>query len=302
MEKEVNDVLDEYQNATFARIKKFPSQKIVNIVDRFAAEALRNSPEDVGVINSSGIIPLVKRYIEGTKGHLTDAIEAVLRAYLVNEMYFTNQHSYEDTMQMLRKKHATTPQTVIAIAFAHSVIGRINAAMAKLLEFLVQKRIVSKDNHALDKILNEVATTTGSETTRISLQARQILMNTHVPSYEMRKVELEKSFIAALEASCDDSYASEKLDELINTSRAIFDVLSEFLYDPRPIVCQAAMEVYVRRAYVAYELQDLGHLMSPGGKPAIQYQFYLSGQSVLDPEQENRERAIEKQKRRSFVN
>jgi hypothetical protein len=203
-------------------------------------------------------------------------------------------------MLMLNKKLGSTEQTA-SVALAHSQVERVNMCIAKLLDVIVQKRIVSKENTQLDPVLAELASSTGADTRKISLMARHILVNIHVPSYEMRRVDLEKTFLAAIEAGCDDAYSSEKLDEVIGASRAIFDVLGEFFYNPRQPVCQAAMEVYVRRAYVAYELQDLGHTRSPSGVPAIQYKFFLGNLSSADPEGEHRARRVEHQKRQSFV-
>lgn len=50
----------------------------------------------------------------------------------------------------------------------------------------------------------------------------------------------------------------------------MFDVLLEFFYHQNPTVVNAALEVYVRRAYISYELTGLQHvLITPSSDKAI---------------------------------
>lgn len=51
--------------------------------------------------------------------------------------------------------------------------------------------------------------------------------------------------------------AAAQVEELVGQTTAVFDVLSEFFYHANFTVQNSALEVYVRRAYVAYEIQSI---------------------------------------------
>jgi len=49
------------------------------------------------------------------------------------------------------------------------------------------------------------------------------------------------------------SFLVERLEQLIKSGRAIFDILPSFVYHRNPLVRVAALEVYVCRSYTAYD-------------------------------------------------
>lgn len=56
-------------------------------------------------------------------------------------------------------------------------------------------------------------------------------------------------------------------------------------------MAKAALEVYVRRAYVAYALSDIRHINSPTGHIMTEFDFHIPDwQSIEDPE--GRERIL----------
>ena len=67
----------------------------------------------------------------------------------------------------------------------------------------------------------------------------------------------------------------ENLQKLIMSETSIFDVLHDFFYHPNKAVRMAALEVYVRRAYISYELTCLQHQELYGSMCIVQFQFLL---------------------------
>lgn len=55
----------------------------------------------------------------------------------------------------------------------------------------------------------------------------------------------------------------------------MFDVLPEFFYHHNEIVRMAALEVYVRRGYIAYDLNCLQHVQLPDNLCLVEFQFLL---------------------------
>ena len=65
---------------------------------------------------------------------------------------------------------------------------------------------------------------------------------------------MEKMFLDATNKS-EDSATS--LQKMITDESAIFDILGNFFYHDDEAVRQAALEVYVRRAFISYDLTCL---------------------------------------------
>jgi len=51
-----------------------------------------------------------------------------------------------------------------------------------------------------------------------------------------------------------------KLRRIVETNLTVDDVLTPFFYNSDPMVTLAALEVYIRRAYRAYDLRDVSHI------------------------------------------
>lgn len=69
---------------------------------------------------------------------------------------------------------------------------------------------------------------------------------------------------------CQDS-----LQKLILSETSIFDVLHSFYYHTNVQVRQAALEVYVRRSYIAYELNSVQHYFLSSGECLVEFQLLL---------------------------
>eukprot|EP00058_Branchiostoma_floridae_P003965 XP_002589453.1 hypothetical protein BRAFLDRAFT_80152 [Branchiostoma floridae] len=63
--------------------------------------------------------------------------------------------------------------------------------------------------------------------------------------------------------------------KLIMSETSIFDVLPSFFYHTNRVVRMAALEVYVRRAYIAYEVMSLQHHQLSDETCAVEFQFML---------------------------
>ena len=63
--------------------------------------------------------------------------------------------------------------------------------------------------------------------------------------------------------------------KLIESETTIYDVLPDFFYHNNMLVRVAALEVYVRRAYTAYDLSCVQHFQLPDGSSAVEFMFLL---------------------------
>lgn len=85
---------------------------------------------------------------------------------------------------------------------------------------------------------------------------------------------MESIFLSAVDMYGHD-FHPENLQKLILSETSIFDILHDFFYHTNRAVCNAALEVYVRRAYTSYDLTCLQHLELSGEIPLVHFQFLL---------------------------
>ncbi|VDQ04565.1 unnamed protein product [Trichobilharzia regenti] len=63
--------------------------------------------------------------------------------------------------------------------------------------------------------------------------------------------------------------------QLINSETVVFDILTEFFYHSNQAVASAALEVYIRRSYTAYELTGVHHFQLSCGSSFFTFRFIL---------------------------
>uniref|UniRef100_A0A1L8D6K8 Acetyl CoA Carboxylase-2 n=1 Tax=Plutella xylostella TaxID=51655 RepID=A0A1L8D6K8_PLUXY len=81
-------------------------------------------------------------------------------------------------------------------------------------------------------------------------------------------------FLSAVDMYGHD-FHPENLQKLILSETSIFDILHDFFYHTNAAVCNAALEVYVRRAYTSYDITTLQHLALSGELGIVHFQFIL---------------------------
>ena len=100
----------------------------------------------------------------------------------------------------------------------------------------------------------------------------QLLISAHQPPFELRYNQVESIFLSAIDGQ---SFLAESLEQLIKSGTAIFDILPSCFYHRNKLVRVAALEVYVRRSYTAYDVTCVQHDELEGGIPIVQWQFLL---------------------------
>jgi hypothetical protein len=126
----------------------------------------------------------------------------------------------------------------------------------------------------LTAILSDLTTLNKTENAKVALKARQVLIASITPSYELRHNQVESIFISAID-QFGNKFSPENLQKLIMSETSIYDVLQDFFFHPNVKVRMAALEVYIRRAYIAYELTCMQHQQLPSGNCIVLFQFLL---------------------------
>ncbi|CAL8348024.1 unnamed protein product [Lota lota] len=271
VEKAVRKVMAQYASNITSVLCQFPSQRIANVLDSHAATLQRKADREVFFMNTQSIVQLVQRYRSGIRGYMKSVVLDLLKRYLQVEMQFQHAH-YDKCVINLREKHKPDMTPVLESIFSHAQVSKKNILVIMLIDQLCGRDSTLADELML--ILDEFTQLSRTENSKVALRARQVLIASHLPSYELRHSQVESIFLSAIDMYGHE-FCPENLKKLIISETSIFDVLPNFFYHANQVVCMAALEVYVRRGYIAYELNSLQHYQLQDGTCAVDFQFML---------------------------
>ncbi|XP_067945833.1 acetyl-CoA carboxylase-like [Watersipora subatra] len=270
VEKSIRKLVAQYASNITSILSKFPSQQIANIIDGHAATLTSRADKDVFFMTTQSITDLIKRYRNGVRGYMKYIVRELLAQYLEVEERFQNGH-FDKCVEAIRRDFTDTAD-VVPYIFSHAHIQTKNLLVLKIInQFCAGENQIDSD---MQSILDRLATLSQIENGKIALRARQVLIATYQPPYDRRYNQVESIFLAAI-----DTYGQElsldNLENLITSETSMFDVLPEFFYHHNEIVRMAALEVYIRRGYIAYDLNCLQHVQLPNNLCLIEFQFLL---------------------------
>uniref|UniRef100_A0A671LRB0 acetyl-CoA carboxylase n=1 Tax=Sinocyclocheilus anshuiensis TaxID=1608454 RepID=A0A671LRB0_9TELE len=273
VEKAIRKVMAQYASNITSVLCQFPSQRIANILDSHAATLQRKADREVFFMNTQSIVQLVQRYRSGIRGYMKSVVLDLLRRYLRVEMQFQQGKSHYDKCVInLREQYKPDMTPVLECIFSHAQVSKKNILVTMLIDQLCGRDPTLADE--LMVILNELTQLSKMDNSKVALRARLVLIASHLPSYELRHNQVESIFLSAIDMY-GHQFCPENLKKLILSETSIFDVLPSFFYHNNRVVCMAALEVYVRRGYIAYELNSLQHHQLQDGTCAVDFQFML---------------------------
>ncbi|KAK7068522.1 hypothetical protein SK128_027163 [Halocaridina rubra] len=270
VEKKIRKYMLIYGSNVTSMLAQFPSQEIASAIDSHAA-SLQKKDRDVFFVTTQGLVQLCQRYKKGSRGRMTQVVQELLKHYLQVETQF--QHgSYDKCVHAIREKNKDDMANVLSTLLSHSQVLKKNQMVILLIEHLCGHEPGLTDD--LAAILEQLTKLNSAEHSRVALRARQVLIAAHQPAYELRYNQMESIFLPAIDMY-GHSFHPENLQKLILSETSIFDVLHAFFYHNKMSVRMAALEVYVRRAYISYELTCLQHKELYGGVCVVFFQFLL---------------------------
>ncbi|XP_044738438.1 acetyl-CoA carboxylase isoform X3 [Chrysoperla carnea] len=271
VEKKIRRLMSDYERNITSVLAQFPSQQIASIIDSHAATIQKRADKDVFFMSTEGIVNIVQRYRNGIRGHMKSAVHEMLNKYYEVESQF-QLGSYDKCVNAIREANKDDMQVVSNLIFSHSQVAKKNLLVTMLIDHLWSNEPGLTDE--LANTLTELTSLNRSEHSRVALRARQVLIAAHQPAYELRHNQMESIFLSAVDMYGHD-FHPENLQKLILSETSIFDILHDFFYHSNRAVCNAALEVYVRRAYTSYDLSCLQHLELSGEVPLVHFQFML---------------------------
>ncbi|XP_072302602.1 acetyl-CoA carboxylase 1 isoform X3 [Eucyclogobius newberryi] len=271
VEKAIKKEMAQYASNITSVLCQFPSQQIANILDSHAATLSKKSEREVFFMNTQSIVQLVQKYRSGIRGHMKAVVMDLLRQYLKVEIQFQNGH-YDKCVFALREENKGDMANVLNYIFSHAQVTKKNLLVTMLIDQLCGRDPTLTDE--LWTILTELTQLSKTTNAKVALRARQVLIASHLPSYELRHNQVESIFLSAIDMY-GHQFCIENLQKLILSETSIFDVLPNFFYHSNQVVRMAALEVYVRRAYIAYELNSVQHRQLKDNTCIVEFQFML---------------------------
>ncbi|XP_074868764.1 acetyl-CoA carboxylase 2 isoform X2 [Carettochelys insculpta] len=271
VEKSIRKVMAQYASNITSVLCQFPSQQIASILDSHAASLQRKADREVFFMNTQSMMQLVQRYRSGIRGYMKSIVLDLLRRYLQVETQFQQAH-YDKCVINLREQYKSDMTPVLDCIFSHAQVAKKNLLVIMLIDQLCGRDATLTEE--LTAILNELTQLSKTEHSKVALRARQVLIASHLPSYELRHNQVESIFLSAINMY-GHQFCPENLKKLIFSETTIFDVLPTFFYHSNQLVRMACLEVYVRRAYIAYELNSLQHRQLSDGTCVVEFQFML---------------------------
>ncbi|MBV98493.1 Acetyl-CoA carboxylase 2, partial [Eschrichtius robustus] len=238
VEKAVRRVMAQYASNITSVLCQFPSQQIATILDCHAATLQRKADREVFFMNTQSIVQLVQKYRSGTRGYMKAVVLDLLQRYLLVEHHFQQAH-YDKCVINLREQLKPDMSQVLDCIFSHAQVAKKNQLVIMLIDELCGPDPSLSDE--LTSILSELTQLSKSKHCKVALRARQVLIASHLPSYELRHNQVESIFLSAIDMY-GHQFCPENLKKLILSETTIFDVLPTFFYHANKVVCMASLE------------------------------------------------------------
>lgn len=248
------------------RHAEFPAKQLSKALQRFLEENVKHG--DAGLLKTS-LAPLVEvmnRYLEGLKVHELDVFCNLLNQYYeIEKLFSTRNFREEDVVLKLREENKDDILKVVHIVLSHSRIGAKNNLVLAILDmYRPNKPNAGNVAKYFKPSLRKLTELESRATAKVSLKAREVLIQCALPSLEEREAQMEhilrSSVVESRYGETGWDHREPNLDvlkEVVDSKYTVFDVLPKFFGHQDPWVSLAALEVYIRRAYRAYSLKSI---------------------------------------------
>ncbi|TMW67475.1 hypothetical protein Poli38472_011095 [Pythium oligandrum] len=257
----ITDKLQSFRNeATEGAESQFNVAEVAQILDEHkkTLENERKMADFDAVV--SGLRDIIEKYKGGLESAVETALTDLINQYYVVENAYARSHNIEDVILALRQQHSGDLNAVYTIARSHLALDTKNKVLLQLLGQLSRdsatapRRVVK--SAAFLPLLERLAEFKENHYSLVALEARQILMNSKMPSNWERLQQVE-AVLRDIIADNQPSDLSAKVASLLDQSQPLFDLLITMLDHEDIRIREAAMELYIRRIYRSYIIESM---------------------------------------------
>lgn len=282
------------------RHAEFPSKALAKTFSKFVEDHVATADAEALKTTLAPLLAVIDDYSDGQKVRELNIIKGLLETFWDVEILFMNQPQEETVVLTLRDQHKDDISKVIQTVLSHSrVSAKSSLILAVLEEYRPNKPNVGNiGKHLRDTLRKLTELQFSRPTSKVSLKAREIMIQCSLPSLEERTLQMEHILRSSVvesrygESSWDHREPNlDVIKEVVDSKYTVVDVLTLFFAHEDPYVGLAALEVYVRRAYRAYNLKKIDYHADEADAPQYlswdfnlrkigQSEFGLPGQST----------------------
>ncbi|CAI7678426.1 unnamed protein product [Penicillium manginii] len=266
-----------------ARKVEFPAKTLQKTIVKFIEENV--NPADAEILKATmlPLIQVINKYLDGLKTNEYNVFIALLEQYYqVEKLFSTGTKRDEDVILKLREENKEDIVSVVHTVLSHSRIGSKNNLVLAILDMYRpnQPNVGDVGKH-FKPILKKLTELEARAAAKVTLKAREVLIQCALPSLEERLSQMEHILRSSVVESRYGETGWEHrepdfgaLKEVVDSKYTVFDVLPRFFIHQDPWVTLAALEVYVRRAYRAYTLKAIDY-SATNEPPFLSWDFTL---------------------------
>ncbi|KAK4624494.1 Acetyl-CoA carboxylase [Fulvia fulva] len=284
MPQKLDTAFEQLVERAHNRKTEFPAKQLRKTFDRFLADNVSAGDAELLRTALTPLTDIIAKYEDGLKAHeFAVFIELFDQYWAVESIFSARQSRDEEIVLSLRDANKDKTANVVQTVLSHTRASAKNSLMVAILDqFRPNRPGVGNVAKYFRPSLQKLADLEGRATAKVSLKARELLIQCAMPSLEERTSQMEHILRSAVlesrygESGWDHREPNfEVIKEVVDSKFTVFDVLPHFFVHQDPWVSLAALEVYTRRAYRAYNLKSLEYLTENDVPYVLAWNFAL---------------------------
>ena len=284
MPQKLDAAFEQIVERAHSRQSEFPAKQLQKAFERFCSESL--TPADAELLRASlaPLLDIMTKYAEGLKAHEFNTLIALFdQYYAVESIFSARQNRDEEVILALRDANKDKVASVVQTVLSHTRANAKNNLIVAILQaYRPNQPGVGNVAKYFRPSLQKLADLEGRPVAKVALKAREVLIQCAMPSLEERTSQMEHILRSSvLESRYGESGWEHRepnydiIKEVVDSKYTVFDVLPNFFVHQDPWVSLAALEVYTRRAYRAYQLKSIDYLVNNDIPYVLAWDFSL---------------------------
>jgi len=284
MPQKLDTAFEQIVERAHSRQAEFPAKQLQKAFDRFCADNISANDADLLRTGLAPLLSIMIKYNDGLKAHeFSVFIDLIDQYWAVENLFSARQNRDEEVILALRDANKDKVINVVNTVLSHTrVSAKNNLIVAILHAHRPNQPGVGNVAKYFKPSLQKLAELEGRATAKVALKARELLIQCAMPSLEERTSQMEHILRSAvLESGYGESGWDHRepnfdiIKEVVDSKYTVFDVLPQFFVHQDPWVSLAALEVYTRRAYRAYQLKSIDYVTDNDTPYVLSWDFAL---------------------------
>jgi acetyl-CoA carboxylase/biotin carboxylase 1 len=219
-----------------SRNADFPAKALSKAFHKFLEDNVDAGDADLLKGTLAPLTEVIEMYAEGQKSRELNVIKGLLEQYWEVENLFMNQPQEDAVILQLRDQHKDDIMKVVHTVLSHSrVSSKSSLILAILEEYRPNKPKAGSVAKNLRETLRLLTELQSRPTSKVSLKAREIMIQCALPSLEERTSQMEhilrSSVVESRYGETGWDHREPSLDiikEVVDSKYTVFDVLTMF--------------------------------------------------------------------------